>query len=355
MIHTIIIDDEKPALAKMQHLLSDYPEYHVEGAFTSVGEFLDCLDTLTIQVVFLDIAMPGMTGMELARVLKERYKDEVKIVFVTAYDEYAVDAFGLYAVDYLLKPIKKERFSQTIERLNELLSDKLIKLPKAPIMVRSFGKLEITGIKDGEAMWRTAKVKELFALFLHNYPEGIYRSKLFELLWSDLAPDKALANLNTCNYYLRNFLKQTGAPIQLIHDKKYYRLDLDGVVWDAQIFAEAEEKALTISDKNAGDIVVAAELYRGKYFEDVNCTWANLMRDQYDTRYANLRVRVAEFYKAGNALEDSINQCILAIEKDHSCDKAWELLLENYKQLNDMERYEKTQENRKLAFGRKYQ
>lgn len=350
MVHTIIIDDEKPAIAKMQHLLSDYPEYQVDAAYTSVQAFLDALDTLQLQVVFLDIAMPGMTGMELAGILKERYNDAVRIIFVTAYDEYAVDAFGLYAVDYLLKPIKKERFRQTIERLNGLFPCGLSEMSDKPVMIRSFGKLEITGVKDPEAAWRTAKVRELFALFLHHYPEGIYRSTLLEMLWSDLPAEKALANLNTCNYYLRKFLEQTGAPVRLIHEKKYYRLDLGGAVWDAQIFAEAEEKAASISRQNVADIMAAAELCRGKYFEDVNCTWANLTRDQYDTRYANLRVRIAEYYAGNKETEESIAQCILAIDRDALCDKAWQQLLHNYKDVNDTVRYRKTMENRELAF-----
>lgn len=355
MISTIIVDDEKPALIKMTHLLSDYPDYQVLGAYTSVTELLNALPKLQPQVAFLDIAMPGMTGIELAQHLKTQYKDQIKIVFVTAYDEYAVSAFDLYAVDYLLKPIKKERFQQTIQRLNNLLSPEAdirlsTVLNSPPLMIRAFGKLEISGSNDPQLTWRTAKVRELFALFLHHYPDSLFKNTLLDSLWEGLTDEKALANLNTCNYYLRKSLEQLHVPISLLHEKGYYRLDLGGIPCDAHLFSDAEVTAKSIDEHNVDFILYALSLYRGKYLEDVKCTWANLIRDQYDIRYAKLRVKLAGYYKQSGDTEHSTAQLIKALDTDPLSDEAWDLLLDNYQTQNDQVRYKKTLDNRALIY-----
>lgn len=349
----IIVDDEPPALAKLGYLLKDYEDFELVGSFDNADDALESASSLQPQVAFLDIAMPGRNGMELALELQARLADNIEIIFVTAFDQYAVSAFDLDATDYLLKPVSKERFHKSILRIKNTLETQTAAprsgVPSSP-MLHAFGKLEITGTNTPQPEWRTAKVRELFALYLQNRPNGVFRKNLLDTLFSTLPEEKALSNLNTCNYYLRQFLKETGTDITLKYKSGYYSLDLGNVTCDADLFADAEEKAGSITSGNLDSILYGASLYRGKYFEDVKCDWANLLRDQYDIRYSSLRVALASYYASLGKYEESGQQASLALETDPFCDSAWKILLCNYKEMADQAHYDTTIANRSAAY-----
>lgn len=353
---TIIVDDELPALTKLRYLLEAYSDFELIGAFDNADDVLDSIEELRPQVAFLDIAMPGHNGMELASMLQARSADRIKIIFITAFDQYAVSAFEINAADYLLKPVSKERFHKSILRIQDMFAEAppassgFAPAHSSQPMLHAFGKLEITGGSTIQPEWRTAKVRELFALFLQNRPNGIYRQTLLKTLWGNLSEEKALSNLNTCNYYLRKFLKETQTDISLNYKRGYYSLDLGSVVCDADIFQHAESLASSLSETNLPDVLYAASLYRGKYFEDVKCDWTNLLRDQYDIRYASLRVKIASYYASAGELEASNSHAAMALDIDPLCENAWKLLLINYKASDDRTHFETTQKSRASAY-----
>jgi two-component system response regulator LytT len=115
-LRVLAVDDEPPALDELAYLLrADGRVGEVRTASDSVGA-LQQLEDGTFDAVFLDIRMPGLSGLDLARVLA-RFAEPPAIVFVTAHEGAAVDAFALRAVDYLLKPLRRERLSDALARL----------------------------------------------------------------------------------------------------------------------------------------------------------------------------------------------------------------------------------------------
>ena len=117
-LRVLAIDDERPALDEIAYLLQRDPR--IGGVLTcdSATEALRTLQNLEVDAVFLDIQMPGLSGLDLAQVLS-RFKTPPPVVFVTAHDEHAVEAFELRAVDYVLKPIREERLAEAIRRIVE--------------------------------------------------------------------------------------------------------------------------------------------------------------------------------------------------------------------------------------------
>jgi len=116
----MIIEDEKPARDELKYLLgqkSDFEIIYEAGDGSRALEILNT-DKNKIDLLFLDIKIPGNTGIEIARELQKE-KNSPYIIFTTAYDEHAVEAFKLSAVDYLLKPFSDERFYQSLERIKE--------------------------------------------------------------------------------------------------------------------------------------------------------------------------------------------------------------------------------------------
>lgn len=120
-IRVLIVDDEYPARAELRYRLSREPGVEITGEAATAREALRLIEALEYDVVFLDIAMPGLSGLELAERLKQR-PSAPYVVFTTAYDEYAVKAFEARALDYLLKPYSDERLREALSRVRERLA-----------------------------------------------------------------------------------------------------------------------------------------------------------------------------------------------------------------------------------------
>lgn len=119
-IRVLIVDDEPPARAKVRRYLVGDPEFEVVGEAGSGTEAVEAVARLEPDVVFLDVQMPGLDGFGVVAALDDG-APLPHVVFVTAYDAYAVRAFEVHAVDYLLKPVGPDRFAQALERLKDRL------------------------------------------------------------------------------------------------------------------------------------------------------------------------------------------------------------------------------------------
>jgi two-component system response regulator AlgR len=117
-LRALIVDDEPLAVERMQILCARVPALQLVGTASEGAAALRLIEALEPDLVFLDIAMPGMTGMDVANALEGRAKAPA-VVFVTAFDQFAVAAFDAAAVDYLLKPVAPERLEKAVSRVSE--------------------------------------------------------------------------------------------------------------------------------------------------------------------------------------------------------------------------------------------
>ena len=132
IIRALLVDDEAPARSELRYLLQAHSEVKVVGEAASAAEALKLTRELAYEVVFLDVEMPGATGLETAPHIHERH-DPPAIVFVTAHAEYAVGAFAVEAFDYLLKPGDPERLARGGERRAERSHENPAPLGKVPV------------------------------------------------------------------------------------------------------------------------------------------------------------------------------------------------------------------------------
>lgn len=115
-LKALIVDDEYPARKELRFLLNKFDNIEVVGEATNAQEALTLIKALDYSILFLDIEMPGMNGLEVGARVQEM-PNPPHVVFVTAYDEYAVRAFEVNAVDYILKPFDEKRLTQTINKI----------------------------------------------------------------------------------------------------------------------------------------------------------------------------------------------------------------------------------------------
>jgi two-component system LytT family response regulator len=112
-LKAIIVDDERLARVNLRKLLEPHPEIEIVGEASSCQNALDMINMFNPQLIFLDIQLSGETGFDLL----EMIDNSIKVIFVTAYDEFAIRAFEVNAIDYLLKPVNPERLKLAIERV----------------------------------------------------------------------------------------------------------------------------------------------------------------------------------------------------------------------------------------------
>src|SRR5436853_7752828 len=115
-ISTLIVDDEQLAREELSYLLKDFPEIEILDSAANGLEAVNLIEQLEPDLVFLDVQMPGLDGLGVIHKLREQEIPLPHFILATAYDQYAIDAFKWGALDYLLKPIEKERLEVTIER-----------------------------------------------------------------------------------------------------------------------------------------------------------------------------------------------------------------------------------------------
>ncbi len=146
IISALVVDDEPLARNELTFLLKDFPEIDVVGTASNGLEAVALIEDLEPDLVFLDVQMPGLDGLGVIQKLEENDIPMPRFVLATAYDSYAVQAFRLDALDYLLKPIEKERLAETILRARKEIQEKIparVVSEPAPIARSNFQRAKI--------------------------------------------------------------------------------------------------------------------------------------------------------------------------------------------------------------------
>jgi DNA-binding LytR/AlgR family response regulator len=139
-VRALLVDDEAPARSELRYLLGAHPELEVVGEAATAREAVALAAAVRYDVVFLDVEMPGPSGLDLARVFQQQGRRPL-LVFVTAHERYAVDAFAVEAFDYLLKPVDPERLARIVERIVAARRPAADPVEKIPVV--SAGKTEL--------------------------------------------------------------------------------------------------------------------------------------------------------------------------------------------------------------------
>ena len=294
----IVVDDEKRAIDNLVRMLRAH-NVDIVATYTDPRTLLAQLNDVRADVAFLDIEMPFCNGVSLAEQLQKAWPD-VAVVFVSAYDAYAVSAFELEATDYLLKPILPERLEQTMHRLIRLAGVDRREYPGMTICC--FYQLRIVDDQgvSRHLPWRTAKTKELFAYLLHSRDRMTSRDMLIELLWPEADPDKVMGNFNTTVYQLRQTLKQANVPVQILYGSGGYQLALNGLQLDTDIWERGLDEATAPSSARKNMYKLLTVLYRGEYLQQEAYGWAESERERLRLKWLDsAQAAIVELEKEG--------------------------------------------------------
>ncbi|WP_446897318.1 response regulator [Clostridium sp. LBM24168] len=333
----IIVEDEKPILKLMKMFINRNKYLKVIGEFTDSREALDNILKLLPDVVFVDVEMPYINGMELARQVKN-FDENIQIVFVTAYEKYALQAFEVDAVNYILKPITEEDLNATVKRLLKNYNrGKSISEQARKNEILCLGGFKVYGNSGNEIMkWSTSKVQELFAYFICNRGDETDKWNLCDMLWPNSPPKNAEHNLYSTIYRLKNVLKNAGIHNSMVYYKNgKYSVDFTEFgcdAWDFENFIESHPKA---DSKNISSYVDAINLYRGTLFGNEDYVWDNELNEKL-LRYYLLGIKnIVRYYMKEKLYNKSEEYLKKAISTSSFDEETYELMMKNYFYLGD--------------------
>lgn len=294
MIQVVLVDDEEHALDMLSILLHQMEEVAVAGTFTNPLTALDAMKHMQVDAVFLDIEMPGMNGLDLARALQAN-QPHIQIIFTTAYAEHAIEAFEIYSVDYLLKPIRSERLRQSIQRVREGNSSKT---PAEGPFIQCMGgfAVHLGGLEQGQMSWRTTKEKELCAFLVSRRGQAVEQPIVIEALWPEAEADKTRAYLYTCVSLIRKNFRSHNLPVAINKVGNGYILQLGGLRCDLFELEALLDETLKGEGLGIERLEQLAALYRGDYLMEHDYSWGFMKREQLAERYTEaLRTLYANF------------------------------------------------------------
>ncbi|MGN0505278.1 MAG: response regulator [Lachnospiraceae bacterium] len=220
-MRVICVDDELPILENFRITTKDFQEIEDLQLFQDGKSALEWAEKHPVDTAFLDMEMAGMNGLELAKRLKQ-LDQNIRIIFVTAYTQYALDAFGVNALGYVLKPYTKEEIRAELDKALLMRSK-----PKKRVVIKTIPSFSfsVEGIKLNLG---GSKPEELLALIVDSADAGITAGEVISYLWPGRLHDEATQNLYRVTVHrLMDVLKEAGVEHIIVTNgkKRYIRQD----------------------------------------------------------------------------------------------------------------------------------
>lgn len=298
----MIIDDEPLALESMKKMLDSLASFERLETFANPLNAVHAANTHLFDAAFIDIEMAELTGLETAKLLLDVSPD-MAIVFVTAYREYAVDAYELSVLDYVVKPVQRQRLDNTLARVRAFLDAKSRGKEEAavkasiPPRIKAFRRLELYAADETTPVtgWRTMRAQELFAYFVFRRGEVVPKDFLLELFWTDQEPEKGASNLYTTISIIRRQLKAISDQAVLSSVEDGYRLDLGDIVYDVGEWEKRLAKDKLWKPDEVEQMLESFGMYRGDFLEEHPYDWAEPERHRLRLILFQLAQRLGEW------------------------------------------------------------
>ncbi len=307
----ILVDDESLALQYLEKLLNQVSDFEIIGTYTNPYIAKKHILQKKPKIVFLDIEMPGLNGIDLAEQIQQSLPN-IHIVFVTAYNEYAVKAFELNAIDYIVKPFQLSRLHKTLQRFQVNEIHESHSMPTVSMnRICAFQSLSFTRVHEGievlDVRWRTSKARSLFAYLLHHRNRYVSRDSLLELFWPETDQEKGKTQLYSTIYQIRRTLAAIQFNITITNHENGYQLNMNDVQFDVEEWEKALLTHTNVNDANLSVHQKLIETYRGDYLSEEDFLWAEHERERLRVLALQHLTKIADYYESKNKFGDAIS------------------------------------------------
>ncbi|MDZ5711364.1 response regulator [Jeotgalibacillus haloalkalitolerans] len=358
MLKAVIVDDELLAIQRLQKIVEETNAVKVVKTFENGDGLLEEIIKSNIDLVFLDINLPESSGIELASEIIEN-NERCRIVFVTAYDQYALKAFELGALDYILKPYSSERVHALIQR--HMTSTQLTSV-KFTIHAFNYFHIKKDGVELKNIRWRTTKARELFS-FLVQHSEGVIRKDvLVELFWPDLDMKSAYDNLYTTIYQLRKTIEELGIGVRIVNSNHGYEIEFNSVEYDVIEWAEGIDEIETLMNRKSQGYLAKVikvytrvkELYKGHFLSEESSVWKENLKEQYMIMFFSISREVIQLLMREELYTEAILNSLHIQKLYPHLDYPYFVLMQLYSKLDDRQNVEKHYEKLKEMLEKEY-
>jgi two-component SAPR family response regulator len=295
LLKAVVVDDEWYSLEEIAELVEKTGFLTVAKKYTNPLLMLDEADAVAPHVAFIDIEMPGINGIALAEQLVQ-ILPSLHVVFITAYSRYAVDAFELNALDYILKPIHEDRFSKMAERLRHSLESDLPQDHR--VKINCFGRLEVL-LGGLPVKWQRSSAEELFAFLIIHHGHFVHKDMIIENLWPDTTQKKALQLLQTSIYKIRSVFSDLGDQFALEYAGNRYRLYMPGAECDYFAVTATMNDFRKDNPSSFSAVEAATALYKKGLFAEQGYLWSPENDEKLRNRLMWMLSQIADSYQAG--------------------------------------------------------
>ncbi|MBR7795193.1 MAG: response regulator [Bacillota bacterium] len=329
----ILVDDEQLALDFLERKLHQIGNVQIIDKFIDPLQAKNCILRSHVDVVFLDIHLPEINGLQLAEQIMES-KPNITIVFVTIYDQYAVHAFEINALDYVVKPLQLDRLHKTVSRINARLAMPQQESPgeKSKIQVNVCRQLTIVN-EAGKAetlSWRTARAQELFLYLLQNREQPVRKSVLIDLFWNDCDLDKIYPLLYTTVYNMRKTLKRYSHHFYIQSTKEGYILRTEDVTIDVEEWERRLNSAQPLILEAVEEYEEIMNVYTGAYLQEYDYWWAEAERHRLEQTWLDFSFQLAELYQKKGDIKKAIHWYTNICNQQPGTEEAYVALMKLY-------------------------
>ncbi len=335
MLKAYIVDDEQPALMQMKELLAEIGDIAVAGLFSCPQQALEQFSKQQPDVIFLDIDMPRLQGLELAAKLRD-INPRTSIVFVTAYSEFALESYDVFPLDYLLKPVDKHRLKQTVQELATRQQwARAEEDRQGSYFIRCFGALKIT-----KSFWNdncepqvehlsiaNRKVKELLCYLIANFERDVTRDELLDVLFDGVKTEKSINHLHVTAYSLRKMLEDFGFQ-QVKVDR--YNITIAPGGCDFVDFVRFVRSNNVIDTENAEEAMEIVRKHPGPFLAGEDYPWSVESREWVEELLESLSLKLVEHYETANAIHNAEQILLTMLDRNPFCEQAQHMLLDLY-------------------------
>lgn len=305
----LLVDDDQAILLILAKMLRKIEYIEIVGSYHTTEDAYNHLIKESVDILFVDINMPRENGIEFAKRTRLQMPN-LMIIFITAHKEYALDAFEIYAFDYIVKPLSQSRLISTLDRAKDRLS--LAKHHhkydcEYKISVHCFNSLDLFSSEGDKIKIGSSKSYEVLAYLILKREKITSKWEIIDDIFPEIASNNAETYLNTSVYRLRKAFEPFGLKDNIIFANDGYRLRLNGIYVDVFDFEEHIRSKMNINLSNYEEALKIGILYQGELFGKKDYIWALPERERLCELYWDYLKKLCKFYYENNRLSLALN------------------------------------------------
>ena len=319
----------------IKNWMADYKEINFNGVYQEPLQLMEHMVECRMLVALIDLDYYNLQDLiSLYKGYKRKLSCKIEIVAVSSSRDYAVDAYEISAMDYILKPITKSRFEKTITKIFDKYHNSFFLPTKASeYQITCFGNFKVLrkGELESKLNWRTKKVKELFAYLICRYNKAITKEELiFNLFGNAVSEKEAQNNLYVTMSYLRKALGDFGLQREILLINKDYTLELSEDICDYVLFDQFITNNVIVDEHNIFIAEKIAHYYKGMLLDDEDYMWSFDLQQYCDKKYEELLFMISEYYKEKNCYKEYESFLLKVLSNNPMSIEANESLLNLY-------------------------